>query len=84
MVVVDAGVGGLMELVEVLAIVAIPTLSGAAAWGRMHQRAGQHDKDIAGKADKEVVDVKFDMVIERLDKIDRGIERLSLPQLRNE
>ena len=59
-------------------VIALATLAGGGliAWGRLNQRVGQHDKDIEGKAEKEVVEVKFDAIVERLDKIDRGIERL--------
>ena len=73
-----------MELMEVLAVVAIPTVSGAVAWGQLRQQVSTQAKEIDGKASKDVVDTKFDAVLERLDRIDRGIERLSTTQPRAE
>ena len=72
-----------MELLEVLAVVALPSLGGAVAWGQLKNAVHAQGKSLDGKADKAVVDVKFDAVIERLDRIDRGIERLT-PQPRGE
>lgn len=66
-----------MELLEVLGVVALPTLGGAVAWGRLNQRVAQHDKDIEDKAGKDVVDAKFDAVIDRLDRIEAKLDRNS-------
>lgn len=66
-----------MEWMEVLMAVAVPTLAGAAGYGRLSRSVSQHDKDLEGKASKEVVDTKFDAVIERLDRIEGKLDRNS-------
>lgn len=65
----------MMGVVEILGIVAVPTIAGAIAWGRMNQRVDAHTIELALKAPREVVEVQFDAVIERLERIERKLDR---------
>lgn len=66
-----------MEPLEVVGMMAVPTVLGAVAWGKMKQEVASHALELANKAGTDVVEAKFAAVIERLDRIERGIDRLS-------
>ena len=64
-----------MEVMEILAAIAVPTLGGAVAWGKIDQAVKAVAKELDTKATKEVVDVQYNSMIERLDRIERKLDR---------
>ena len=64
-----------MEVMEVLAAIAVPTLGGAVAWGKISNEVKAVAKEVETKATKEVVDVQYNSMIERLDRIERKLDR---------
>lgn len=60
---------------SMLVTVAVPTGAGLIAWGTLKQRVEGVEKDVDEKASKEVVDAHFDAVIERLERMERKLDR---------
>lgn len=58
-----------------LTAIAVPAIGGILAYGKLQQRVNAVEKDIEKKAEKEVVDVHFNAVVERLERIERKLDR---------
>lgn len=65
----------LVEILDVAVAAAIPTLGVAVAWGRVTNGVKNMQKELDGKAEKDVVDVKFDAIIERLERMENKMDR---------
>ena len=51
--------------------------AGLVAWGEMRSRVNGLRRDVEDKAEKEVVEVKFEAIIERLERMETKLDRNS-------
>ena len=66
-----------LPAIENLIPLALVAGGGLVAWGELRSKVNGIRKDVEDKAEKDVVNVQFNAVIERLDRIERGIDKLA-------
>ena len=67
----------MMAALNDLLPVALVAGGGLVAWGEMRSKVNGIRKDVEGKAEKDVVEVKFDSIIERLARMETKLDRNS-------
>ena len=64
-----------MDIKDILTAIGIPIAAGAVGYGRLNQKVDDIGKDVENKANKDVVDVQYNAILERLDRMESKMDR---------